>query len=121
MPLLNLLNEPIVLVDLFMINIAPTISYFRFIFSVYSTLFFKLILIIFSPGLCSWRYHRWCLAGTQPLVCSVYCFLSCNFYVVIKKKKDKLKVSAEDKIDNSNILLLVQKSQKVLFLPKNRI
>ena len=87
MPLLNLLNQPMVLVDLFMINIAPTIFYFRFIFSVYSTLFFKLILIIFSPGLCFWRYHRWCLAGTQPLVCRVYCFLSCNFYVVIKKKK----------------------------------
>ena len=87
MPLLNLLNRPIVLVDLFMINMAPTIFYFRFIFPVYSTLFFELILIIFSPGLCSWRYHRWCLAGTQPLVCSVYCFLSCNFYVVIKKKK----------------------------------
>ena len=87
MPLLNLSNQPIVLVDLFMINIAAAIFYFRFIFSVYSTLFFKLILIIFSPGLCSWRYHRWCLAGTQPLVCSVYCFLCCNFYVVIKKKK----------------------------------
>ena len=87
MSLLNLLNQPIVLVDLFMINITPTIFYFRFIFSVYSTLFFKLILIIFSPGLCSWRYHRWCLAGTQPLVCSVYCFLSYNFYVVIKKIK----------------------------------
>ena len=87
MPLLNLLNQPIVLVDLFMINITPTIFYFRFIFSVYSTLFFKLILIIFSPGLCSWRYHRWYLAGTQPLVCSVYCFLSCTFAVVIKKKK----------------------------------
>ena len=28
---------------LFMINITPTIFYFRFIFSVYSTLFFKLI------------------------------------------------------------------------------
>ena len=39
----------------------------------------------------------------------------------MKKKNDKLKVSAEDKIDNNNILLLVQKSQKVLFLPKNRI
>ena len=69
-----------------MINIAPTIFYFRFIFSVYSILFFKLIWIIFSPGLCSWRYHRWCLAGTQPLVCSVYCFLCCTFHVVMKKK-----------------------------------
>ena len=27
--------------------------------------------------------------GTQPLVCSVYCFLSCNFYVVIQNKKKK--------------------------------
>ena len=26
------------------------------------------------------------LAGRQPLVCSDYCFLSCSFYVVIKKK-----------------------------------
>ena len=43
MPLLNSLNQPIVLVDLFMINMTPTIFYFRFIFSVYSTLFFKLI------------------------------------------------------------------------------
>ena len=34
----------------------------------------------------SWRYHRWYVAGTQPLVCSVYCFLSCTFAVVIKKK-----------------------------------
>ena len=33
----------IVLVDLFMINMTPTIFYFRFIFLVYSTLFFKLI------------------------------------------------------------------------------
>ena len=33
----------IVLVDLFMINMTPTIFYFRFIFSVYLTLFFKLI------------------------------------------------------------------------------
>ena len=39
---LNLLNEPIVLVDLFMINITPNIFYFCFIFSAYSTLLFKL-------------------------------------------------------------------------------
>ena len=89
MPLLNLLNQPIVLVDLFVINITPNISYFRFIFSGCSTLFFKLILIIFSPGVCFWRYHSWCLAGTHPLVCSVFCFLSCIFYVVEKKRKKK--------------------------------
>ena len=29
MSLVNLLNQPIVLVDLFMINITPNISYFR--------------------------------------------------------------------------------------------
>ena len=79
-----LLNQPSVLMDLFMINIAPTIFNFRFVFSVYSTLFFKLIQIIFSSGLYSWRYHRWCLAGTQPLACSVYCFLSFTFYVLVK-------------------------------------
>ena len=43
MSLLNLLNQPIALVDLFKINTATTIFYFRFIFSVYPTLFFKLI------------------------------------------------------------------------------
>ena len=43
MQLLNLLNQPIVLGDLFMIDTTPTILYFRFIFSVYSALFFKLI------------------------------------------------------------------------------
>ena len=43
MPVLNLLNQPIVLVDLFMINETPNICYFGFIFSAYSTLFFKLI------------------------------------------------------------------------------
>ena len=32
MPLLNLLNQPIVLVDLFMINITPTIFLFSFYF-----------------------------------------------------------------------------------------
>ena len=85
-PLLNLFNQPIVFVDLFMINITPTIFYFRFIFLVYLPLLFKLICIILSPGMCSWQYHRWCLAGTQTLVCSVYCFLSCTFYVVTKKK-----------------------------------
>ena len=87
MPLLNLLNQAIVLVDLFIINITPTNSYFRFYFSVYSTLFFKLLQINFFPRLCFWQYHRWCYAGLQPLVYSFYCFLSCNFYVVIKKKK----------------------------------
>ena len=87
MPLLNLLNQPIVLVDLFMINITPNISYFRFIFSGCLTLFFKLILIIFSLGVCFWRYHSWCLAGTHRLVCSVFCFLSCIFYAVEKKEK----------------------------------
>ena len=35
MPLLNLLNQPIVLVDVFMINITPNIFYFRVIFSAY--------------------------------------------------------------------------------------
>ena len=35
MPLLNLFNQPIVLVDLFMINITPCIFYFRFIFLAY--------------------------------------------------------------------------------------
>ena len=35
--------ESIVLVDLFMINIIPNIFDFRFIFSAYSTLLFKLI------------------------------------------------------------------------------
>ena len=30
---------------------------------------------------------RWYLARTQPLVHSVYCFLSCTFYFVTKKKK----------------------------------
>ena len=35
MLLLNLFNQPIVLVDLFMINITPSIFYFRFIFSAY--------------------------------------------------------------------------------------
>ena len=43
MPLLNLWNQPMVLVDQFMINITSTIFYFRFIFSVYPTLFLKLI------------------------------------------------------------------------------
>ena len=64
MPLLNLLNQPIVLVDLFMINITPNISYVRFIFSGCSTLFFNLILIIFFQGYVSgditagaWREH----------------------------------------------------------------
>ena len=41
MPLLDLLNQPIGLVDLFMINITPNIFNFRVIFSAYSTLFFK--------------------------------------------------------------------------------
>ena len=41
MLLLNLLIQPIVLVDLFMINITPNIFYFRFIFSAY--FIFKLI------------------------------------------------------------------------------
>ena len=86
MPLLNLWNQPIVLVDLFMINETPNICYFRFIFSAYSTLFFKLIQIIFSPKLYFYRYHRWCLDVTQTLVFSVYCFLSCTFYVAVKKK-----------------------------------
>ena len=80
-----LLNQPIVLVDLFMINITPNIFYLHFIFSAY--FIFKLIQIIFSPGLCSWQYHRWCLAGTHPLGCSVYHFLPCTFYVVTKRKK----------------------------------
>ena len=35
LPLLNLLNQPIALVNLFMINITPNISYFCFIFSAY--------------------------------------------------------------------------------------
>ena len=35
MPLLNLLNQLIVLVDLFMINITPNIFYFRFVFLAY--------------------------------------------------------------------------------------
>ena len=48
--------------------------------------FLKLIQIIFSPGLCCWRYHHWCLVGTHLLVCSVYCFPSCTFYVDTKKK-----------------------------------
>ena len=113
MPLLNLLNRPIVLVDLFMINMAPTIFYFRFIFPVYSTLFFKLILIIFSPGLCSWRYHRWCLAGTQPLVCSVYCFLSCNFYVVIKKKKKVIIEHPKTSCKLSKTIRQIEKVSKV--------
>ena len=94
MLLLNLLNQPIVLVDLFMINITPNIFYFRFIFSAY--FIFKLIQIIFSPGLCSWRYHRQCLAGTQSSVCIVYCLLCCTFYVVIKKKTRK-KLKGYDK------------------------
>ena len=71
--------------DLFMINITRNTFYVSFIFSAYCS--FKIIYIIFAPGLCSWRYHSCCLAGTQPLVYSVHCFLSCTFYVVIKKKK----------------------------------
>ena len=47
-------------------------------------LFFKLIRLL---GMCFWRYHRWCCSGTQPLVWSAYYFLSCTFYIVIKKKK----------------------------------
>ena len=48
MPLLNLLNQPIVLVDLFMINITPNISYFRFIFLAYFT--FQVNLDYFFSG-----------------------------------------------------------------------
>ena len=39
MPLLNLLNQPIVLVDLFMINIAPTI-FISVLFSQLTQLYF---------------------------------------------------------------------------------
>ena len=39
MPLLNLLNQPIVLADLFMINITPAIFYFRF-FPQFTQLYF---------------------------------------------------------------------------------
>ena len=39
MPLLTLLNQPIVLVDLCMINITPNFVDFRFVFSAYLTLF----------------------------------------------------------------------------------
>ena len=44
MPLLNLLNQLIVLVDLFMINIAPTFFFISVLFSQFTQLFFlKLI------------------------------------------------------------------------------
>ena len=70
--------------DLFMINITPNI----FISVLCSQIILSLFdLDFFFPGLCSWRYHRWCLAGTQPLVWSVYCFLFCTFYLAIKKKR----------------------------------
>ena len=62
MPLLNLSNQPIVLVDLFMINATSTIFYIRFIFSVYST--FEVNLDYFSSGAVFLAISR-CLAGIR--------------------------------------------------------
>ena len=83
MPLLNLLNQLIVLVDLFMINITPNIFYFRFVFLAY---------YIFSVNL-DYFFSRAVFLAISPLVpcgntaLSLQCvFLSCSFYVVIKKK-----------------------------------
>ena len=81
-----MLNQSIVLVDLFIINITQNIYYFRFIFS--TNFIFYVNLDYFFSGACSWSYHCWCLAETQALVCSVYRFLSCTFYAVIKGKKE---------------------------------
>ena len=78
MPLLNSLNQPIVLVDLFMINMTPTIFYFRFIFLVYSTLFFNLeyffsgaVFLAISPLVpCgNTAFSLWCLFFSILYLC----------------------------------------------------
>ena len=66
MPLLNLLNQLIVLVHLFMINVTPNIFYFRFIFSAYSTLLFKFNLDYFFWGCLPGDITAGALYNTQP-------------------------------------------------------